>query len=141
MPTTARKVAMPSENENLIRTAYEDYIRGDLSQLLELVDPDLEWTYLDPADENPQPQTCHGRPELEWALRGQAERGLVSQLEEITAHGDKVMVVVRTPGIDQRRARQADDRNYLVLTLQQGRIIAMRACRDRMEARGFAGIG
>ena len=105
------------------------------------MDPDLEWTYLDPAHENPKPQTCHGRPELEWALRGQADRGLVSQLEEITGHGDKVMVVVRTPGIDQRRARQAGDRNYLVLTLQQGRIVAMRACRDREEARGFAGIG
>jgi hypothetical protein len=51
------------------------------------------------------------------------------------------MVVVRTPGIDQRRARQAGDRNYLVLTLQHGRIVAMRACRDREEARGFAGIG
>lgn len=132
---------MPSENETLIRTAYEAYSRGDLSQLLELVDPDLEWTYLDPAYENPEPQTCHGRPELEWALRGQAERGLVSQLEEVTAHGDKVMVVVRTPGIDQQRARQAGDRNYLVLSPQQGRITAMRACRDRAEARGFAGIG
>jgi len=131
---------MPSEHENLIRTAYEAYSRGDLSQLLELVDPDLEWTYLDPAYENPEPQTCHGRPELEWALRGQADRGLVSELEEVTAHGDKVMVAVRTPGIDQRRARQADDRNYVVLTLQQGRIVAMRACRDREEARGFAGI-
>ena len=132
---------MPSDNENLIRTAYEAYSRGDLSQLLELVDPDLEWTYLDPAHENPEPQTCHGRPELERALRGQAGRGLVSQLEEVIAHGDKVMVVARTPGIDQRRAWQADDRNYLVLTLQQGRIIAMRACRGREEARGFAGIG
>jgi ketosteroid isomerase-like protein len=132
---------MPSENENLIRTAYEAYSRGDLSQLLELVDPDLEWTYLDPAFENPEPQTCRGRPELERALQGQAGRGLVSQLDEVTAHGDKVMVVVRTPGIDQRRARQAGDRNFLVLTLQQGRVVAMRACRDREEARGFAGIG
>jgi len=132
---------MPSENENLIRTAYEAYSRGDTSQLLALVDPDLEWTYLDPAHENPEPQTCHGRSQLEWALRGQAERRLTSQLEEITAHGDKVMVVIHTPGIDQRRARQAGDRNYLVLTLRQGRIVAMRACRDRAEARGFAGIG
>jgi ketosteroid isomerase-like protein len=74
-------------------------------------------------------------------LRGQAGRELVSRLEEVTAHDDKVMVVVHTPGIDQRRARQADDRNYLVLTLQDGRIIAMRGCRDRAEARSLAGIG
>jgi ketosteroid isomerase-like protein len=132
---------MPSDNENLIRTAYEAYSRGDTSRLLELVDPDLEWTYLDPAHENPEPQTCHGRPELERALRGQAAAGLVSQLEEVTAHGEKVMVVARTPGLDRRRARQAGDRDYLVLTLRQGRITAMRACRDRAEARGIAGIG
>jgi ketosteroid isomerase-like protein len=132
---------MPSENENLIRTAYEAYSRGDVSQLLELVDPDLEWTYLDPARENPEPQTCHGRSQLEWALQGQAGQGRASQLEEVTAHGDKVMVVVHVPGIDQQRARPADDRNYLVLTLQEGRITAMRACRDRAEARGLAGIG
>ena len=132
---------MPSPNENLIRAAYEAYGRGDLSRLLELTDPELEWTYLDPAFENPEPQTCHGRSELEWALRRRAGQGLVSELEEITAHGDKVMVVVRTPGVDQRRARQAGDRNYLVLTFGQGRVIAMRACRDRAEARGLAGIG
>jgi len=132
---------MPSENENLVRAAYEAYGRGDMSQLLELIDPDLEWTYLDPAFEDPAPQTCHGRPELQRALAGQARQRLVSQLEEVTAQGDKVMVVIRTPGIDQRRARQAGDRNYLVLTFGQGRVVAMRACRDRDEARGFAGIG
>jgi ketosteroid isomerase-like protein len=132
---------MPSDNESLIRAAYEAYSRGDTSQLLELVDPDLEWTYLDPAFENPEPRTCHGRSQLEWALQGQADRRLASQLEEVTAHGDKVMVVVHTPGLDQRRARQADDRNYMVLTLRQGHIAAMRACRNRAEARRFAGIG
>ena len=132
---------MPSENESLVRAAYEAYGRGDMSQLLELIDPDLEWTYLDPSVENPEPQTCHGRSELEQALRGQAERGQVSELQEITAHGDKVMLVLRTPGIERRRARPADDKNYLVLTIGQGHIVAMRACRDREEARSVAGIG
>jgi hypothetical protein len=36
--------------------------------------------------------------------------------------------------------RQAEDRNYLVLTLDRERIIRMRACRNRDEARSFAGI-
>jgi hypothetical protein len=56
------------------------------------------------------------------------------------ASGDKVMVVIRTPGIDRVRVRQVEDRNYLVLTLDQERISRMRACRDRDEARSFAGI-
>ena len=69
-----------------------------------------------------------------------AGQGLASPIAEISASGDKVMVVIRTPGVDRVRARQAEDRNFLVLTLAQERIIRMRACRDRDEARAFVGI-
>ncbi len=131
---------MTDRNEALVREAYEAYGRGDVAGMLEFVDPELEWTYLNPAFENPEPETCHGRDQLQLALERQAERRLASQIEEIVASGDKVMVVIRTPGIDRVRARQAGDRNYLVLTLDQERIIRMRACRDRDEARSFAGI-
>jgi hypothetical protein len=41
----------------------------------------------------------------------------------------------------RRRAWQADDRNYLVLTLDRGRIVAMRAFRDGGEANSFTGLG
>ncbi len=132
---------MSDENESVVRAAYEAYGRGEVNRLLELVHPDLEWTYLDPSMASPQPQTCHGREELAQALGQQARRGLVSVVEEIAASGDKVMVAVRTPGADQRRAWQADDRSYLVLTLDQGRIVAMRDFRDRDEARSLAGLG
>ena len=131
---------MADRNEAVVREAYEAYGRGDVARMLELVDPELEWTYLDPAFENPEPATCHGRDQLQLALERQAGQGLASQIEEISASGDKVMVVIRTPGVDQVRARQAEDRNFLVLTLAQERIVRMRACRDRDEARAFAGI-
>ena len=108
---------MTTRNEALVREAYEAYGRGDVAGTLEFVDPELEWTYLNPAFENPEPETCHGRDQLQLALERQAERGLASQIEEIVASGDKVMVVIRTPGTGRVRARQADDRNYLVLTL------------------------
>jgi ketosteroid isomerase-like protein len=132
---------MSEENESVVRAAYEAYGRGEVSRLLELVHPDLEWTYLDPSVEDPQPQVCHGREELAQALGQQADRGLVSQVEEIASSGDKVMVAVRTPGADQRRAWQADDRNYVVLTMARGRIVALRDFRDRNGARSFAGLG
>lgn len=129
---------MSEENEALVRSAYEAYGRGDVTGLLELVHPDLEWTYLDPSFENPQPQVCHGRDELAWALGRQADRGANSELEEISSCGDKVMVAVHTTGADQHRAWQGNDRNYLVLTLRQGQVVAMRAFRDLDEARRFA---
>src|SRR5487761_1100557 len=99
LPDLPREAAVSEENEALIRGAYEAYGRGDVTALLELVHPDLEWTYLDPSSENPQPQTCHGREQLTWALGQQASRGLVSELDEVKSSGDKVLVVVHTPGL------------------------------------------
>ena len=95
---------------------------------------------LDPSLEDPEPQVCRGRHELESALEHQAERGLRAQLEEVVGHRDQVMVVVRTPGVDAHRVRQADDRNYSVFTVRDGRIVALRDCRDRQEALHFSGI-
>ena len=86
---------------------------------------------------HPQPQVCHGRGELAWALGRQADQGVNSELEEISSSGDKMMVAVHTPGADQHRAWQGNDRNYLVLTLSEGQVVAMRAFRDLDEARSF----
>jgi ketosteroid isomerase-like protein len=131
---------MSQTDEAVVRAAYEAYGAGEVTRLLDLVHPDLEWTYLDPSMADRQPRVCHGRAELAAALDQQAGQGLVSQVEEIASSGDKVMVTVRTPGADERRAWQAGDRSYLVLTMAHGRIAAMRACRDRDEARVFAGL-
>jgi ketosteroid isomerase-like protein len=74
---------MPDPNVALIRQAYAAYARGDTAAVLDLIDPDLEWTYLDPSAANPHPQVCHGRGELAAALAQQAERGLRAQLEQV----------------------------------------------------------
>ena len=80
---------MSEQNESLVRGAYEAYSRGDIAKLLDIIDPDLKWTYLDPSLADPEPQTCHGREQLQWALEGQAERRLRSEVEELAASGDK----------------------------------------------------
>jgi ketosteroid isomerase-like protein len=131
---------MANGNEELVRNAYEAYASGDVATMLRFVDPDLEWTYLDPAFEDPEPQVCHGTQELRVALQRQARRGLKSRLEEVHANGDLVMVALHTPGLDELRARKADDRNYDVLTVRDGRIVAMRACKNRGEALQLAGV-
>jgi ketosteroid isomerase-like protein len=141
-PTDAsEEVVMSNENVDLIRAGYKAYARGDVSGMLELMDQDLEWIYLDPSFEDPEPQVCHGRHELRVALERQAQRGLNAELEEVVGNADRVMVVVRTPGIDAYRLRKADDRNYAVFTVREGRIVALRDCRDRAEALKVTGIG
>jgi uncharacterized protein len=131
---------MSNENAELIRRAYQAYARDDLDAMLEFVDPDLEWTYLDPALEHPTPQVCHGRQELEQVLRHWAEHGLRAELEEATSSGELVMVGVRTPGVDAHHGRGGDDRAYSVVTVRDGRIVALRDCRNREEALDLAGI-
>jgi len=131
---------MPDDNAGMIRRAYQAYANGDLARILALVDPELEWTHLDPSLEHPQPQVCRGRHELESALQRQAEPGLRAPLEEVVGQGDRVMVVVRTPGADAYRVRQAEDRSYSVFTVRERRIVALRDCRDRQEALHLTGI-
>ena len=131
---------MSNENADLIRRAYQAYASGDLAAMLELVDPDLEWTYLDPTLEHPTLQVCHGRQELEQVLRGWANHGLRAELEEVAGSGELVMVGVRTPGVDAHFGRGGDDRAYGVFTVRDGRIVALRDCRDRQEALQLAGI-
>jgi ketosteroid isomerase-like protein len=131
---------MPNPNVDLIRRAYEAYSRGDIPTMLEAVDPNPEWTYLDPFQENPEPQVCHGRHELEAALERQAERGLKSELEEAVGADDRVMVVLRTPGVAAFRVGKPGEHNFAVFTVREGRIVALRDCRDREEAMVVAGI-
>ncbi|HEV8275510.1 MAG TPA: nuclear transport factor 2 family protein [Streptosporangiaceae bacterium] len=131
---------MCNQNEWIVREAFLAYDRGDVTRMMDFVDPDVDWTYLDPGPDGPRPRTCHGRGELEEALRRQAQWGLRAELEEVVAAGDRVMLVMRTPGIDEYPHRQADDRTYDIVTVRGGLIIGLHACRDRSEARSLAGI-
>ena len=73
-------------------------------------------------------------------LRGWAEHGLRAELEEVAGRGELVMVGVRTPGLDAYHGRGGDDRAYSVFTVREGRIVALRDCRDRQEALQLAGL-
>jgi ketosteroid isomerase-like protein len=131
---------MSNENAELIRRAYQAYADRDLAAMLEWVDPDLEWTYLDPALDHPTPQDCRGRQELEQVLRRWAEHGRRTELEEVITNGELVMVGVRTPGVNAHHRRRGDDRGYSVFRVHGGRVVALRDCRDRQEALQVAGI-
>jgi len=131
---------MSNDNADVIRRAYQAYAAGDLASMLEVVAPDLEWTYLDPTLEQPTPQVCRGRHELEQVLRHWAEHGLRAELDEVVANGDLVMVGVRTPGADAHLGRPGQDRAYSVGRVRDGRIVALRDCRDRREALQLAGL-
>ena len=73
-------------------------------------------------------------------LGGWAEHGLRVELEEIADSGELVMVCVRTPKVDAHHGWRRSDRAYGVFTVREGRVVALRDCRDRQEALRLAGI-
>jgi ketosteroid isomerase-like protein len=142
-PSVAREhdpVMTTDTNEVAIRAAYDAYSSGDIEGLLAVFSPDLEWTYLDPSAENAAPQVCRGLVEMRRALRRQADQGLKASIEEVHVNGSDVVAVIHTPGLDQLRARQANDRNYEVFSFKDGQIVALRACADLAEALRVAGL-
>ena len=123
-----------------MRSADEAYGRGDATRLLELVDPDRSGPISIPASKIRSRRSAAAGTQLAWALGRQADRGVIGAGGDRLLR-DKVMVAVHTPGADQHRAWQGHDRNYLVLTLRQGQVVAMRAFRNLDGARRFTSEG
>ena len=71
---------MCNQNEWIVREAFLAYDRGDIARMMDFVDPELDWTYLDPALPEPRPQTCHGRDELKRRCSGRPSSGCVASL-------------------------------------------------------------
>lgn len=132
---------MCNQNEWIVREAFLAYHRGDVARMMAFVAPDMRWTYLEAGLPDPQPQTCQGREQLEKAVRQQVDLGLRAEIEEVVALGDRVMLVMRTPGLSEYRRWQAGDLTYDIVTVRDGLIVGLQSCRDRSEARSLAGIG
>ena len=128
---------------DVVRAAYGRYAAGDIPGMLELVAEDLTWTYLNPADPDPRPQTCHGRHELAQALAGPASRGQgTMRVTELTpGAGGTVLAVIHMPGRDERTAYPSGDVACQVITVAGGKITGLRDCRTLDEARAIAGLG
>ena len=131
---------MCNQNEWIVREAFLAYARGDVARMMEFVDPDLEWTNGGPGPDDPR-QAGAGRDALEEALRQQASSGRRAELEEVVASGEKVMLVMRTPGLGLTRSHSPGDKTFDVVTVRDGLIVGLCACEDRAAARSLIGIG
>src|SRR5687768_13495529 len=99
--------------------AYAAYARGEIEKMLELVDPNLEWTYLDPGLANPDPQIYYSRDELAAALPRQSENAPDFADRRRTA---TISSWVSHPKVDAYRVAPANDRSYDVCTIRQGKV-------------------
>ena len=122
-----------------LRQAYAAFNRGDIDGAVKDLSPDIEWT--EPA-EFPGGGAYHGREEVKHYLAqsraGAAE--LTSEPERFLTSGNRVVVFVHArvrakDSQEWREIRLAD-----VYTVDQGKIVQMRAFADREEALRWAGV-
>lgn len=123
--------------ETVARQAFAALASGDLASVLSLVDAELEWTFLDPSAPDPEPAVCPGRDQLAYWMGRNSRWSAQADLVEVVANGDRVLIVTSLPGIDTRRVRRTGDLSFHIVTVRDGMITALRACRSRDEALGL----
>lgn len=120
----------PSET---VRAAFDAFSKKDRNAVGGLLDDRFVWTYFDPSEDTPILHTCTGRSEIIQQMnRELGAQGL--ELVEIESFGNRIVVTTRSPAERHRPPWRSSDLNFHVVEVRDGRIVALRACRERDEA-------
>ena len=113
---------MASANIETLKRGYEALNRGDLSIVLELLDPDIEWH--EPAP-SPDAGAHRGRDSFERFLRGWLESfdGFRVEPEQVVERGDDLVAVVCQTGTGRSSRLQVEARLAHVWTVANGRAV------------------
>ena len=120
---------MADANVDALRRGYEALNRGDLSVVLELLAPDIEWHEPEPG---PDAGTHLGRESFERFLRGWLESfdGFRVEPEQVVARGDQLIAVVRQSGRGRGSGLEITARLAHVWTVRDGRAVRWEAAAD-----------
>jgi ketosteroid isomerase-like protein len=120
-------------NVEALQRGYEALNRGDLSVVLDLLDPDIEWH--EPAP-SPEAGTYSGRDSFERFIRSWIDSldGFQVEPERVIERRDKLIAIVRQSGRGRASGVQVDARLAHVWTVQDGRAIRWEAVGDPDEA-------
>jgi uncharacterized protein len=129
------------ENVEILRRGFEDFARGDVESVLEVLDADVDWR---PAV---APilgvETVRGRE----AVREFLTRDLFEGFDEFRAEplayedlGDAVLVTVRYLGRGQSTGLEIDQTFASLYRLRDGKTVSMRDYSTRGEALEAAGL-
>jgi ketosteroid isomerase-like protein len=128
-----------SQDLNTIRVAYADFGRGDWTNLLESLDPEVEWHNPDNALE---PGVRHGKDSFKDALERVLDSFEISSidLERITEVGDQVVVLLHVQGQGRGSGVPLDQHFGHVLTMRNGKAIRFAWFTDQTAALEAAGL-
>jgi ketosteroid isomerase-like protein len=125
-------------NVEALRRGYAALNRGDLSVVLELLDPEIEWH--EPAT-SLEGGTHRGRGSFERFLRGWLESfdGFRVEPEQVLERGDELVAVVRQTGTGRSSGLRVETRLAHVWTVADGKAVRWEAVVDHEAALGDGG--
>jgi ketosteroid isomerase-like protein len=117
---------MGDANIETLKRGYDALNRGDLSVVLELLDPDIAWH--EPAP-SPEAGAHRGRDSFERFLRGWLESfdGFRVEPERVVERGDELVAVVRQTGTGRSSGLQVETRLAHVWTVANGKAVRWEA--------------
>jgi ketosteroid isomerase-like protein len=116
-------------NVEALRRGYEALNSGDLSVVLELLDPEMEWHEPQPS---PDAGTHSGRDSFERFFRGWMDsfEDFRVEPERVVERGGKLIAVVRQSGRGRSSGVEVDARLAHVWTVEDGRAVRFEAVPD-----------
>ena len=120
-------------NEDLVRSGFEAFMRGDWDALAGVMDPDVQWLWHEPGEWD-----CHDRRKVLSTLFERRREGVVTGLGAVVAVDERVFVEVTGPRLEATGLPGA--RACMVVTVRDGRIVRMQDYPDRAAALAGAGL-
>lgn len=120
---------MSSAELQTLKRGYAALNRGDLSVVLELLDPDIQWH--EPAP-SPEAGAHCGRDGVERFLRSWLDsfEDFRVEPEQVVERGDELVVVVRQSGTGRSSRLRVDARLAHVWTVADGKAVRWEAVAD-----------
>lgn len=117
---------------DLLLQGYEALNRGDLSVVLELLDPEIEWHEPEPS---PEAGTHRGRESFARFLAGWIDsfEGFRVDPEQVTEREDRLIVIVNQSGRGRASGIAVKARLAHVWTIREGKAIGWRSYGDLAE--------
>src|SRR3954464_8446705 len=124
---------MATGNDELVRSSFDAFLRGDWDALSQVMDPGVEWLWYEPGDWD-----CHDRKRVLATLFERQREGVVTGLNAVVAVDERVFVEVTGPRLEQWGLPEG--RACMVVTVRDGRIVRMQDYPNRAAALAGAGL-
>ena len=121
------------------RRAYDDFARGDLDAVLDLIDPDVE---LRDRPESPDASVYHGHQGVRESFEKSLEMFEVLDFIPLrfVEHGDYVVVTILMRGRGRGSGAPVEDEIAHLWTVQDGKGVALQVYSDEADALRAAGV-